>query len=53
MLQVLVLLPLVSSLLIKLFSPFLECRDGPPEFRAVPTRLFKRCLEMTSLLDLD
>jgi len=53
MLQVLILLPLVSSLLLELLRPILQGRDGPAEVRAVPARLVKGGLQVTRLLDLD
>ena len=53
MLQVLVLLPLVSGLLLELLRPLLQGRDGPAEVRAVPTCLVEGCLQVARLLDLD
>ena len=53
MLQVLILLPLVSGLLLELLRPILQGRDGPAEVRAVPARLVKGGLQVARLLDLD
>ena len=53
MLQVLILLPLVSGLLLELLRSILQRRDGPAEVRAVPTCLVEGCLQVTRLLDLD
>jgi hypothetical protein len=53
MLQVLVLLPLISGLLLELLGPILQGRYGPAEVRTVPSSLVEGGLQVARLLDLD